>query len=84
LLQTDSTSPLSFYRQNALIDFLHCNGQYYITADVLWLFVFVDAFEFYMFHFAYFLVNTKAFQSVNASRRVCVLDLYGIVYILMM
>jgi len=31
-----------------------------------------------MFHFAYFLVNTKAFQSVNTSRRVCLLVPYDI------
>ena len=48
---------------------------------VVSLFVFVDAFEFYMFHFAYFLVNTKAFQSVNSSRRVCLLHSYHTAHI---
>jgi len=32
--------------------------------------MFVDAFEFYMFHFAYFVVNTKAFKGVSSPRRV--------------
>jgi len=40
--------------------------------------VFADAFEFYMFHFAYFLVNTKAFKGVSTSRRVRLPDLWNI------